>query len=269
MRKEKHYDSGFILLTSIWLLVLGGAIAAAVMLSARTAVRSVKAAEQQMTVEQGLQSARDQVIADLMQAGRFSRWAQPAASGSLSTGEPLSIDVRVSQEGGRLDLLAAQQDKIDSLFAALDLPTATRESARTSLNALRATSASGKRPLRSLRELAAQSGWTPQLIGCLLPIITIHSGTTAPSSSAISDPLARILDTSRRSDEGGAADSQSVAGELYRIETSARLPQGVARAAWMVRITGDLQQPYWILGSYPGGLPTDPPSSCFKPQTAL
>jgi general secretion pathway protein K len=262
-------DSGFILLTSVWLLVLGGAIAAAVMLGARTAVRSVKAAEQQMLAGEALQSARDQVIADLMKAGRFSRWAQPAASGSLSAGESLSIDVRVSQEGGRLDLLSAQQDKIDGLFAALGLPAATRESARTSLETLRKASASGKRPLRSLLELSAQSGWTPELMACLLPHVTIHSGMTAPSSSAISDSLARILNTGRRSDEGGAADSQSVAGELYRIETSARLPQGVARAAWMVRITGDLQQPYWILGSYPGGLPTAESPNCFKPQAGL
>jgi hypothetical protein len=89
-------DDGFILLTSIWLLVLGGAIAAAVMLNARTAVRGVKAAQSLALGNQALLSARDQVIADLVVRGRFSRWAQASSVGNVTGADGTSVDVRVS-----------------------------------------------------------------------------------------------------------------------------------------------------------------------------
>jgi hypothetical protein len=141
--------------------------------------------------------------------------------------------------------------------------------ARASLDAVRAEAQSGKRPLRSLLELHALNGWTPQLIGCLLPLVTIHSGMTAPSASAAPAQLASLLGMTRVNIDGNIVDDITVAGELYRIEASTRQPPSSSRSAWMVRITGDLQTPYWVLGSYPAGLPDALPPSCFNPQAAL
>lgn len=262
-------DEGFILLTSVWLLVLGGAIAAAVMLNARSAVRSVKAAEQQTVANDALVSARDQVIADLISAGRFSRWAQSASAGNLNTDGNISVEMQVSQEGGRLDVLSSQSDTLDSLFASLDIPAALRNTARASLDDVRVAAQSGKRPLQSLRQLQALRGWTPQLTACLVPLITIHSAMPTPSPSAAPAELARLLNLQRLQDDGGAVDTQSVAGELYRLQAIVRMPQGVARTAWMLRITGDLRAPYWVLGSYTGGLPDTSPQNCFKLKSAL
>lgn len=262
-------DPGFILLTSVWLLVLGGAIAAAVMLNARTAVRSVKAAEQQALGSQALLSARDQVIADLIERGRFSRWAESRSSGSITVADDVTVDVQVSQEGGRLDLLSAQKHHIDALFAALDVSSAAREPARTSLEGLRKQAESGRRPIQSMMALSGLAGWTSGVMACLLPLVTIHSAMPSPSPSAVPLPLTHILDIQQIRDEGGVVDTQYIAGELYRIETTARLPHNVARSAWMVRITGDLRQPFWILGTYPGGLPDAPKTGCFKPQRPL
>jgi general secretion pathway protein K len=262
-------DTGFILLTSIWLLVLGGAIAAAIMLNARSAVREVKAAQQQALGNAALLSARDQVIADLIARGRFSRWAQANSTGSLTTADAQNIDMNVSQEGGRLDLLAAQKDKVDALFASLDLPNAVRQAARTSLEALRTEAQSGKRPLRSLLELHGLNGWTPELAACLLPLVTIHSGMPSPSPSAAPVALAQILSLQNVSEDGGAIDTISVAGELYRLTATAQIRQTTVRSSWVLRITGDLQKPYWGLATYPGGLPVSPPPSCFKQATPL
>jgi general secretion pathway protein K len=260
----KSSDPGFILLTSIWLLVLGGAIAAAVMLNARSTARSIKAAEQQILAAQALLSARDQMIADLLQAGRFSRWAQAASSGSFMASDGIVINVQSSQEGGRLDLLSAQNDRLDRLFSALDLPDNIREPARARLDSLRKEAQSGKRPLRSLGELRALSGWTPELIACLLPLITLHSGMPSPSPSAAPAQLARILALTRNEEDASSIDSQSVAGELYRINATAQLQQTTLRSTWIVRITGDLRRPYWVLATFPGGLPNNAAADCFK-----
>jgi hypothetical protein len=247
LNRARQPDRGFILLTSIWILVLGSALTAALMLQTRNSVVELKNATQLAMYNQALLSARDQVIADIIVNGKRGRWASgTSAIGQIAVGNA-SVDVDVTNEGGRLDLLSADAETLKYLFATLDLPDRDKETALASLIVFRDALKSDHRAIRSPSELLGLNGWTPELMDCLADMITIHTGMGKPSPLYASRSLLRILGTERVTNEGDYAMGISAAGEIYRIVASTHIKDQSTTTMTIVRITGNSSQPYWTL----------------------
>lgn len=242
-------DSGFILLSALWILVLGGALAAAVLVEAHNSTRALDRARATIALDLALRSARDQALADMIVNGSRSRWAR-TGSGTFNV-DDVTVAVTSSDESGRLDLIAATPDRLDALFASLDVPAEARGAARSSLEAFRKLDDHGRHDLRKPRTiaaLAAHGQWSEQIRVCLEPEVTIYTGLAQPLANAMSGTLRRILQTDAGSRDV-SDETVSLAGSVYRLGADATLNNSRHRLQWAVRLTGNPREPVWILST--------------------
>jgi hypothetical protein len=183
-------EQGFVLIATIWLLVLGGAIIAVVMLRTMTVSRAAVAQGTDLRDRLALDGAIDSVVADILFNGNRSRWAQLPASGTVDVGGS-QINVAVSSENGRLDLNAAEPALIDTALRGFGVAAGPRTAFINQLLERRAT----KQPLRSRDEVerliavaGAQSGGV-----CLSDMLTVSAGLATPQVDQMPTELARAL----------------------------------------------------------------------------
>ena len=237
VRASRVKDPGFILLTAVWLLLLAGAIAAAMMLVALRQGRQAVDAAAQLQAKLAVESAVQLIIADLLESGSRSPWARTPATGSIATGGA-QVQVQVSAEAGRIDLNEADPALIASALQGLGVDPQARENVRAEIIRQRAA----KRRFGhwvEMEQLLAAAKDTGDV--CLASLFTFWSGFPSPSPQQMPDRLARALgQTGNMGQSGGVLDD--VTTQVLRMEA----PIGAKRVLAIVRITGWMDHPYEI-----------------------
>jgi hypothetical protein len=250
-------DRGFVLLTSIWMLVLTGALASAALIAARTASLAIRQNYDSALATLALAQAQDEVIHDLMTRGRYGRWGKGAVSSQVNVVDNIPVTVRISNEAGQIDLLSADPDLVQQLIkqiaraltdggAPVDAEAATR-----SLRKLQARNSGEplQRSLRSLEELASLDGWTPELVACVKSYATLHTGQQRPASAYALPLIQQILgnDKTEAKPNHSIGGERSLAGEVFRLEMNASASSLSRSSRMIIRLTGSKTEAYWIL----------------------
>ena len=205
------HEQGFALIAAIWLLVLGGAIVAVIMLRTMTVSRAAVASGVQLADKLALDGAIDSVVADILFNGNRSRWAQLPASGSVDVGGR-SVAVTISSESGLLDVNEADPKLIDGALRGFGVAAGPRSAFIDQLLLRRAT----KQPLRSRDELLrmiAVAGVQTSGGVCLVDMLTTSSGLATPQVDQIPSVLARAMAVVAT----GARSAQLPAGGALRV----------------------------------------------------
>jgi hypothetical protein len=185
------HEQGFALIAAIWLLVLGGAIVAVIMLRTMTASRAAVASGVQLADKLALDGAIDSVVADILFNGNRSRWAQLPSNGSIDVGGR-SVSVTITSENGLLDINEADPKLIDGALRGFGVSAGPRAAFIDQLLLRRVT----KQPLRSRDELLrviAVSGVQASGEVCLVDMLTVSSGLATPQVDQMPAKLARAM----------------------------------------------------------------------------
>jgi hypothetical protein len=204
-------ERGFALIAAIWLLVLGGAIVAVIMLRTMTASRAAVASGVQLADKLALDGALDSVVADILFNGNRSRGAQLPASGSVDVGGR-SISVTITSENGLLDVNEADPKLIDGALRGFGVAAGPRAAFIDQLQVRRAT----KQPVRSRDELLrviAVAGVQTSGGVCLVEMLTVSSGLATPQIDQMPAALARAMGVVGT----GARSAQLPVGGAVRI----------------------------------------------------
>ena len=113
------------LISAMWLLLLGAAIAALLMLRAITASRDLRVESDRYSVEHAEADAIETIAADLIFSGRASHWSQLPAGGTLTL-DGQSIDATATNEDQFLDINNADPTLIDGTLQDHGYDRATR-----------------------------------------------------------------------------------------------------------------------------------------------
>jgi general secretion pathway protein K len=244
---------GSALVLALWVaLLLGAAGVAVVRLAAGGAgTASIEAdlARARAAAEGGIWAAATRLAA-LPSAG-----ARPPV---LALEFPLGaaqVRLRASDEDGRIDINAAPAPLLEALFrtgAGLPMPESMaltaaalrwRESATRSAPPGEAPRPGP--PFRTVGELAALPGLSPELAEVLRPLVTVHTARPRPAPEAAPPAVLAVLETAEGSlgpasasrpglRTPGAAPSGAGSRQSWRIEAEARV--GATRAAVMAVI---------------------------------
>jgi hypothetical protein len=147
---RKPAEDGFVLISAMWLLLLGAAIAALLMLRAMTASRELRAETDRFAADHAQADAIEIVAADLVFAGPASHWSQLPSHGAITL-DGRSIETTAASEDMFLDVNRADPKAVDNALEkhGYDAPT------RTALLGRIALAHQGGRQIASYAEVAA------------------------------------------------------------------------------------------------------------------
>lgn len=220
MAISRSNDRGFVLIGAIWLLVLAGAVGAALLLRSLAEARTAAAESGALADRIALDGAAESAFASLLFSGPRSTLA--SGGGTVTIGGQ-QITLRVSSEATRFDLNEADPLFIDGVLHGLKVSPDERNRIVEALTEAR----SKNRRMSSQAELR-------QLLGSSVPLedaFTLYSGLSKPASGEQPDVLARRL-------LSPAAEPEPVelrAGTPLRVDAS--LPRG-AHLTVVARLTG-------------------------------
>jgi general secretion pathway protein K len=251
---SRRHESGMALIGVLWLIALLAVMAGGMALLAR---------DDSLTARAALDDARAQGLADAAVFLAVNDLCDPKAAktvplaGQLRTLTVLGHDIAVSvqDEAGKIDINFAPKDLMISLLTSEGLSDGEASILADSIEAARA-----KVPFRSIDDLKAIAGIDDALLQSLRPVLTIYAQRSsvytpvAPKAvlealqgmdeQKISDILAK-----RSENPSSLAEGQGPAnmdGRVFTISTTAEEHKIAFPRRAVVRITGDMRQPFWI-----------------------
>jgi len=237
-RDPSDGERGFVLVATIWLLVLAGSIVAMLMLRTFTMARAVSTEQRLLESDVAAQSAIETVLADRLFVGARSHWWMLPAEGTVRVGGR-DVRMRLTSEGGRLDLNEADPGRIDAALRGLGLSATGREAVLASLRERRRS----QRRVRSLAEMRGLfSGPETALPSdiCIDDLVTFASGRPEPSPATMPARLAAALGVAAPPSPGsGETDALRIEAEPV-VAGQRRVTRAVAR----VTVTGVLAQSF-------------------------
>jgi hypothetical protein len=230
-------ERGFVLISAMWLLILGAAIAALLMLRSINTGRAVRMSADRVTAEHRSDDALATIVADILFAGPASNWSHLPATGTLVIdGKPVAISISREQhlpDVNKADLALIDDDLHDRGYAPEQRATilARIEDAR-----------GAKRMIGSFAGVAALGvGVVPTgSETCLAAVLSPFGGTDARATSGA---------FAASQDSGGLH-----AGDVLRIQ----LGDDGQRRNYALRITATADQPYGLLDWYDDGCRSAP-----------
>lgn len=232
---QSFRNSGFVLLQTLWLLLLASLLTTVVLTTSLSNARDGAATVSAFRVEMAAESAVHVVLHDMLTAGPHSAWVRRVAASKLPI-DGTEVTVSVTDANGLVDLNAANEATLRRFLAAA-LPT--REAA-TLLNAIKAA-----RPIGDYSTLIALEGME-DVFESLSPYVTLYSKRSLPSAESAPDWLAKVLRL-EKGDPGVLSDTSAITGRVFKIEATARSNVATSRKlSAEVLITGRLDQPLWV-----------------------
>lgn len=228
-------ERGFVLIGVIWLLLLGGALVALIMLQGVDRSRAAAGEAEDFQRQLALDGAVETVIADRLLNGVRGTWGRLPAQGAIPVGG-LSVSVEVTSENGRLDLNTVDPQTFDDALRGLGVAADRRQLMRQRIAAQRASG----QPLRSWAEALALIAPLREAISCLDDLVTLYSGLPKPAITAAPAALAAALAGPARGEAELGFDDPMSPNTALRIV--AHTDRGASRMA-IVRITGLLNDP--------------------------
>lgn len=237
MLRAPKDERGFILIGAIWLLMLCASIAAILMLRGLNEGKAAKTQATSMATRFALESAVETAAADILFNGQRSHWALLPAESAVPISDR-TIQVRVSNEVGRLDLNDANPEEVASALQGFGFAAAERQPL---LDELEQRHIANHR-LQTWAEVPMILAKLPAdrlRSTCLVRELTLYSGLAAPRPNQVSPELGHAL---------GLATSAEPAlpdpGSALRFEA---FSQDGARLLEVLRITGTIGRPITIL----------------------
>lgn len=177
------------LISAMWLLLLGAAIAALLMLRSMTAARELRLDDDRLAAERADTDAVELIAADLVFDGPRSRWAQLPANGNLTL-DGHTLEVAVTAEDSLLDVNKAELSLIDGALQDHRFTAAERERLLDRI----ATARAAHHKIDSFAELAAQGRdiVAPGTENCLASVLSPFGGTS-PSTGSGTPRIGSVL----------------------------------------------------------------------------
>lgn len=236
-------EEGFVLVSAIWLLLLGAAVVAIIQFTVLSRAKSLSFEKDQIEHRLALETAYETAIADMLFNGPRSAFAK-MPSQTVYTLNGVSIRISVSSESGKLDINQADPALIDRALMGLGIDA----SKRTAFLGVLAGNRSSGLNIAMTADLEAalqQAGVGPAGGFCGPQYLTAHSGLPRPLAGQMPLELARAIgQPSSQSDTGFQP------GSALRIAVTK--PDGPPLVA-TVRITGRLDQAVDVLDWRIGG----------------
>jgi hypothetical protein len=237
-------ERGFVLISAMWLLILGAAIAALLMLRSINTARAVRMSADNVMAEHRPDDALATIAADILFAGPASRWSRLPATGTLQIGgQPLAISISREQrlpDVNKADLALIDDDLHD----------------RGYLPEQRATILARIEDARGAK----------RMIGSFAGIAALAAGVVPPGSeTCLAAVLSPFGGTGDRTTSGSFAASQDSsglhAGDVLRV----RLGEAGRQRIHALRITAAADQPYGLLDWYDDACRTAPSAGAVAP----
>lgn len=219
-------ERGFVLIGAIWLLVLAGAIGAALLLRSLGEARNAAAESRALSDRMILDGAGEAAFASLLFDGQRSPLT--GGAGAVTIGGT-RVGLRVTSEGSRFDVNEADPALIESALRALNVPAAGRTRIVAQLTEARTV----RRRLASHAELRRLLG--PDA-GPFEDVFTLYSGLPQPAGGQTPEDLARSL----AAPAGPPQPIELRGGTPIRIDLA--LPSG-ARLTAVARLTAMQDDP--------------------------
>lgn len=219
--------NGFVLLHTLWLIMLLAALIAAALLLGRRAADQVVSQEQRLRQEAATESAVIDVVFELLEQGPRSRWLQQ------TPGRPLALNVDGEQV----------QVAVINVHGLIDIHSAegpARAGLAVRFPGLGAGFTRGVHTYPDLR-------LPPHTLACLYDYITLFSGRVEPdprlSPARLNKLLGRAAPT--HAERSAMEDSVAVSGEVFRIDAIAPASGGRRLSAELL-LTGQRDFPYVV-----------------------
>ena len=236
-------EEGFVLVSAIWLLLLGAAVVAIIQFTVLNRAKSLTFEKDQIEHRLALETAYETAIADMLFNGPRSAFAK-MPSQMVYTLNGVSMTISVSSESGKLDINQADPALIDRALMGLGIDA----SKRTAFLGVLAGYRSSGFVISMTADLEAalqQAGVGPAGGFCGLQYLTAHSGLPRPFTGQMPPELARAI-----GEPSTQRNSGFQPGSALRIAITK--PGGPSLVA-VVRMTGRLDQAVDVLDWRIGG----------------
>ena len=245
-KPHRQSEEGFVLVSAIWLLLLGAAVVVVIQLTVFNRAQSIAFDREQLERRLALETAYETAVADLLFNGPRSSFAQlPAKSNYNLNGK--AITVLVVSESGKLDINRADPGLIDRALMGLGVDSSTRAAFLGTIAATRIKGAN----IATMPELEAawQEAGLNSIVGrnnsfCAAKYLTVYSGLSRPQSGQMMPELARAIGESHQTADAGVQFGSAM---RITIATAEGHPLIV-----VIRITGRLDNAIDVLDWHRG-----------------
>lgn len=236
-RRYKPNQSGkaFVLLQSLWLLLLASLLSSAMMAASLSVAKDGEAAIMAFRSSLAAESGIYVELYNILMYGSKSTRAPPAAPQVMKI-DGIEVSITTRDVSGLVDLNATDTLILLRLLDGLAVSEANKK----------ITGMIAARPITSYPALAAIDGMTQNIFDTLLPHITLFSRQSVPSTTTASLWLTQTLHL-RNVSPSVVEEDISATGHTFRIEAKAKTQTGSSqRLVAEVLITGRRDQPFFI-----------------------
>lgn len=235
--RARNGERGYILITAVWILLLGASIVAVIMIHNISASKEASFERKLTGIRNAQESAIDTVIADILFNGPRSSFAQLPATASYNIGGE-DVQVEVSSESGKIDLNQADPNLIERALRGLAIPGVERQTFLRSIARRRGADAL----FQSLTDVEAEMMEAGIAVGsdfCASRYFTVYSGLEQPLVSQMDPELAKALGLASVS-----ASSGNARGAALRILVETEMATPLTA---VVRTSGLIGQSHSVL----------------------
>lgn len=235
--QPKRSEQGYILITAMWLLLLGGSIVALLMLKNLHAAEAYSDDREQLQMHYAQESAVEMVVADILFNGPRSEFARLPAETTYRFGDS-TLKISVTGEGGKIDVNQADPALLEQALRGLGIAALPRQNF---VNGVKERQRSGHlfRSIADVEQAMQQVGFDGTSGLCAEDFFTTYSGLALPQASQMAPKLARAL--GQASLDAGVPTS---IGSVLRIVVQGE--QGLPLVA-VVRASGLIGQSHKVL----------------------
>ncbi|WP_343757415.1 hypothetical protein [Parasphingorhabdus litoris] len=236
-KPAKPAERGYILITAVWMLLLGASIVAVIMIHNLRASEELSFEREQAHIRYAQESAIETVVADILFNGPRSQLARlPAETNYTING--VAMQIRVSSESGKIDVNQADPILIERALRGFGIPGSQRQA----FLAIIAGERSASRLFQSPADVAAamqQAGLAAGSSFCPDKYFTTFSGLGQPVAGQMRSELAKALGQPSLPTEARARP-----GTALRISVAT---DGASPRTAVIRTSGLIGQAYSVL----------------------
>jgi len=235
--QPKRSEQGYILITAMWLLLLGGSIVALLMLKNLHAAEAYSDDREQLQLRYAQESVVETVVADILFNGPRSEFARLPAQTSYRFGD-IALQISVTGEGGKIDVNQADAALIERALRGFGIAALPRQNF---VSRVKERQRSGRlfRSIADVEQAMSQAGFDGKSGFCAEDYFTVYSGLALPQASQMDPRLARALGQASL-----AADVPTSIGSAMRIAVQGE--HGLPLVA-VVRVSGLIGQSHKVL----------------------
>jgi len=233
----RQSERGYILITAIWLLLLGASIVSLLMLKNMNRGEEISYERKQLEHSYTQESAVETVIADMLFNGPRGEFVTLPAATSYQLGGK-QMNVRVTSESGKIDVNQADPALIDRALRGFGIPSLPRQTFLAVVKSKRAS----KKLFHSMNDVESameEAGMEKNGELCASRYFTVYSGLSIPQSGQMDVRLAKALGQPSQTTTG-----KTTASAAIRIEVGSDAGQPLVA---IIRTSGLIGESHRVL----------------------